>query len=177
MGKTHKEVNRTNIISGPCRSFTVGEREVGGTQEGVEVEFTNEYEAQTTDEMLDAAYLDKVGTQMVVKTALAEATLENLKLAWALNGDIVENPTEGTETLKIGMDSSVKEMSLEFIGPAPNGKERTYTVYRAVQMSASAHSIKKGEKQVFPVEFRILPDTTKPRGEEYGLIVDRTISE
>lgn len=177
MAKTHKEVNRSNIISGPCRSFKVGEREIGGTQEGVEVEFTNEYEDQSTDELLDAAYMEKTGTQMVVKTSLAEATLENLKLAWALNGDIVENSTEGTETLKIGMDSTVKEMTLEFIGPAPSGRERTYEVYRAVQMSASTHSIKKGEKQVFPVEFRILPDTTKPKGEEYGSVTDRTIVE
>lgn len=176
MGKTVKKVDSKNIVSGPCRSFKLGDREVGGTEEGVEVEFEQEMEEHGFDESTDIAMLEATSTKMTIKTSLAEATLENLKVAWNQAGAIVTNVETKTETLNIGVNGPVVEYPLEFIGPGPAGKERTYKVNRAVQMSASSHSVKKGEKVVFPVEFRVLPDTSLPEEQQYGSITDKVIS-
>lgn len=174
-GKTTKTVDSKNIIAGPCRKFSLGGREVGGTEEGVEVEFEQEFEEHGFDESTDAAKLEPTSTKMTIKTSLAEATLENLKVAWNLSSDIVADTTNKTETLKIGINSPVKEYPLEFVGPGPDGKERTYKVNRAIQMSASSHSVKKGSKVTFPVEFRILPDTSLPEEEQYGSVTDKVL--
>ena len=66
-----------------------------------------------------------------------------------------------------------REHTLTFIGPAPGEyKTRTYTVHRAINVSASEHSYVKNGEVVIPVEFEILPDMTQPEGEEWGTIVD-----
>lgn len=180
MPKTVKSVDKKNILFGACRSFTVGGVEIGGTDEGVEVEFTQEFEEHGYDESTDAAMLEAVSTQMVIRTSLAEATLDNLKIAWNQASAITEDTgPPKTRTLNIGVNSPIVEYALEFIGMGPTitegATERTYTAFRAVQMSTSAHSIRKGQKVVFPVEFRILPDDSKPDAEQYGTIVDKVI--
>jgi hypothetical protein len=177
MAKTIKKVDSKNIISGPCRSFKLGEREVGGTEEGVEVEFGQEFEEHAVDESTDAIMLEPTSTQMIIKTSFAEATLENLKVAWNQASAIVADPTAKTETLNIGINAPVIEYPLEFIGPGPAGKERTYKVHRAIQMSASSHSVRKGNKVVFPVEFRVLPKTDLPENQQYGSVTDKVITE
>jgi hypothetical protein len=175
MPKTVKKVDSKNIVSGPCRSFKLGNREVGGTEEGIEVEFEQEVEEHGFDESTDAAALEVTSTKMVIKTSLAEATLDNLKIAWNQAGAIVTNAETKTETLNLGINGGITEYPLEFIGPGPAGKERTYKVHRAVQMSASSHSVKKGNKVVFPVEFRVLPDTSLPDDQQYGSVTDKVI--
>ena len=93
-------------------------RNVGYTNNGVDITFTPTFGDVTVDQLLDVAKLYKSGMQVTLKTSFAEATLENLLLAIAQKGAIsgstatsavwsetqVGNPTGtlGTATLSEG---------------------------------------------------------------------------
>jgi len=69
-----------------------------------------------------------------------------------------------------------QEHTLILVGTAPNTtalvtKTRTYTTTRAIQYSGSEHSLNRNENVSFPVDFRILPNSSQT-GAEYGTIVD-----
>jgi hypothetical protein len=174
MPKTEKQTHKENLIFGPARKFALDAKDVGGTEEGVEIEYSQEFEEHGFDETTDAVKMEQTSSSFIIRTSLAEATLENLSTAWN-QGDVIEDTETGTRTLNIGINTGLKEHTLEVVGPGPDGYERTYNVGRVVQMSASAHSIRKANKQVFPVEFRVLPDTSKPDAEAYGSIVERRV--
>lgn len=166
-------------------SLTVGAqtlnlRDVGLTQEGVEVNYQPDFGEVEVDQYLDAGRLFKQKMTITVATTFAEATLENLVLVW----DDDQNPVGTTEKsiyLKPGeLGDAPKERVLIFAGPAPAGagslgkaKQRVYVATRAVSMDASAHALRRNEATVFPVSFRLLPDTTSSHS-SYGKIVDIT---
>lgn len=163
-------VDTANIIIGAGILKIDGE-EVGATRDGVVMGRTVEFYDVTCDQANGVIKKHLVNQTRVLRTSLLEATLENLKLAWG--GIIEEDDVEGTKTLKMGVKDGSEEHTLTFIGPAPGEyKTRTYTVHRAINVSASEHSYLKNGEVVIPVEFEILPDMTQPEGEEWGTIVD-----
>ncbi len=126
------------------------------------------------DQLGDAAKLIEQSVKIMLKTTLAEATLANLAIAWgrADAAFTLGTPANGG-TLDLGVNATGKphERTIRFTGKSPDNFNRTYTCHRAVSVSASMHSYKRGEATVFPVEFRILPDASAT-GSEYGTIVD-----
>jgi hypothetical protein len=164
-------VTTTNIIIGPCTSFKVGNQDVGGTTGGVSIEKKRTFTDIEVDQY--AGVIKKAIKQdtYTVKTTLAEATLQNLAYAW----DAAYN--SGTSTLNMGVASGANlaptEVTLTFIGPAPGGKQRTFTINRAVSMGAATPTMDRNKETVYAVEFECLPDLTKPAGQEYGTVVDQ----
>lgn len=146
--------------------------DMGYTMEGVEITLEPDMVDIIVDQLGDAARLIEQSIKVMIKTTLAEATLANLAIAWGRPDAAYTAGTNGGE-LKLGVNETGKptERQLQFIGKSPEGLDRTYTCNRAVSVSASGHSYKRGEATVFPVEFRILPDGSAT-GQEYGLIVD-----
>lgn len=63
-------------------------RNVGYTNNGVDITFTPTFGDVTVDQLLDVAKLYKSGMQVTLKTSFAEATLENLLLSIAQKGAI-----------------------------------------------------------------------------------------
>src|SRR5687768_11847985 len=59
-----------------------GWRDVGYTQDGLEVATDPSFADVEVDQLLDAAKIFKDGMGLSVSTTLAEATLENLLVAW-----------------------------------------------------------------------------------------------
>lgn len=163
-----------NILHGIALVLLDG-ADVGYTEGGVEVEKTMEIFEKEVDQELDACDVAVTKYTMVVRTTFAEDTLENIKRAWNESSTIttVTGPPAYRE-LKFGVQQEIPEHELIFIGYSPDKLQRKYVFYRAKRITASAKSLKKGEKTVIPVEFRCLADFTKPAGEEYGYVKDYT---
>lgn len=163
----------------------------GFTTEGIEVEYTPEFTDVEVDQLLDAAQIYKTRQSFSVRTTLAEATLENLQIVWAMPKEALvkysthttgfdgETLVEGDQLLGIGGGSLGEypvERSLAFIGNAPRRPgyktERIYHIRRVLQTEASSHGLRRGESTVFPVSFRCMPDPNHV-GNDYGLIKNR----
>lgn len=162
-------------------------RHLGFTTDGVELAYEPDFGEVEVDQLLDAAKMFKQGMTASVRTALAEATLANLVLAWGQAGtSLTAAPApDATEGEELGIAAGALldepiERSLAFIGPAPKSatnkkRERVYHVRRALNVEASSHSLAKTEATTIPVSLRLLPDPYYT-GKEYGIIRDRVIS-
>lgn len=166
----------------------------GFTTEGIEVEYTPEFTDVEVDQLLDAAQIYKTRQSFTVRTTLAEATLENLQIVWAMPKEaLVRYSTHSTdfegnelvagdEMLGIGGGSLGEypvERSLAFVGNAPRKPgyktERIYHVRRVLQTEASSHGLRRAESTVFPVSFRCMPDPNHP-GNDYGFVKGRVFT-
>lgn len=159
--------------------------DVGATQEGVEVAYEPDIGEVEVDQMMDAAKLFNQGLNVQMNTQLAEATLENLMIAWgapdsALDGDTFSIGSPGSNPI---------ERSAAVVGFAPDTettqtdqdshRERIYHARRIVSVEGSTHALRRTEATVFPASFRLLPlprsidGVDEYTGSEYGVIVDR----
>jgi len=164
-------IDVTQVIVG-AGTLEVDGVDVGATRDGVEMSRAIEFYDVQCDQVKATLKKAPTNQKRTVKTTLLEATLENLKLAWG--GTLVTSAgPPATKTLKMGLADGGEEHELVFVGPAPGTyKTRTVTFYRAVNVSQSATKyVKDGEVRI-EVEFEILPDLSKPAGEEWGTIVD-----
>lgn len=164
---------------------TTAWRHLGYTTDGVEFSYEPDFSEVEVDQLLDAAKMFKTGMTASVNTTLAEATLENLVLAWGQAGSTLgaaASPDTTGKELGIAagalLDEPV-ERSLVFVGPAPRNatskkQERLYHVRRALNVEASSHSLSKTDSTTIPVSLRVLPDPYYS-GKEYGIIRDRQI--
>ena len=156
----------TDVTVPPLNNF-----HVGATMDGVEVQYEPDYIDINVDQLKDAAKIFDNGYKMMVRTNLAEAVLDNLKVAWGMaDSTLTTTATTKTLTLPIKGDSPV-ERRLLVIGKSPTGQERRYYARRAISIEASGHSLKRAEATVFPTAFRILADPIYSNA-EYGFIKD-----
>lgn len=152
-------------------------RDVGYTQDGLEVSNDPSYTDVEVDQLLDAAKIFQDGMSVSLSTSFAEATLENLLVTWG----------QADETLTSGATSKIWTIDGGALGAAPlergliavgNGpeltgtnsySERTYHAYRVLSVESSAHSLSRAEATILPVTFRALPDNSG----KYGIVRDR----
>ena len=164
--------------------------ETGLTTEGIELSYEPTYGEVTVDQLLDVAKIFKQSLKVTLKTTLAEATLQNLEFAFGNANTVAYNSSSTVMSIPSGaIGSEPIERSLIFVSQyAPDGPvwgvsgssdpisgsntERLYFARRVVSMETSAHSLKRDAATVFPVTFRVLPDTAFT-GSEYGKIIDR----
>jgi len=156
---------------------------VGGTQGGVEISWEPDMVDIEVDQYGDAAKVIQSKVKVMVKTTLAEATLNNLALAWsydsATGGSDVINNNDGanTKTFLFGVQNVYPfEKAIQIVGNAPGSdaattKTRKFNTKRAISMESSTISMKRAEATVFAVSFRILP-VSADVGYEYGKIID-----
>lgn len=176
-------------------NVTASWKSVGYTSEGVDLSFEPEYGEVQVDQLLDVARIFKQGQRVMLNTTLTEGTLENLLIAiGGKDGDLpVASPASSgvrTQTMFINggaLNVAPVERSILVVGPAPESllvgsgntdkkAERIYIGYRALSMDTVGVGIKRDTATVFPVSFRLLPDSAKtaPDGNAtYGKIIDR----
>lgn len=152
-------------------------RDVGYTQDGLEVATDPSYSDVEVDQLLDAAKIFQDGMGFSVSTTFAEATLENLLVAWGQADSYLES-TSTVKEIEIdggSLGRAPLERGLIAVGNAPEKTgsneygERTYFVYRVLSVDAATHSMARAEATTIPVSFRALPaDNAK-----YGSIRDR----
>jgi hypothetical protein len=162
---------------GPIVAGTTGWRDVGYTQDGVEIATDPSWGEVEVDQLLDAAKIFKDGMGMSVSTTFAEATLENLLVAWGQRdsyltetANVIEAPLEGG-----ALGEAPLERGLIAVGNAPEKAnsnaygERTYFAYRVLSVDASTHTMARAEATTIPVTFRALPADNG----RYGSVRDR----
>lgn len=161
--------------------------DLGATQNGVEISWEPDMVDIEIDQYGDAARIVQSKVKVMVKTTMAEATLNNLAIAWNYDqnneGDHIKTNNDGanTKSFLFGAQSVFPyEKALVITGTAPGSaagaiKTRKFYTKRAISMESSSISMKRAEASVFAVGFRILPKT-EDVGYEYGKIVDSTVA-
>jgi hypothetical protein len=152
-------------------------RDVGYTQDGVEVSTDPTFEDVEVDQLLDAAKIFKSGMTLTVTTTFAESTLENLLVAWGQNAStLTSTATDKVEVIDGGtLGDAPVERGLIAVGNGPEKsgtnayQERTYRLYRVLSVEGSAHTLARADATVLPVSFRCLPADVGG----YGTIRDR----
>jgi hypothetical protein len=158
---------------------------VGGTQGGVEISWEPDMVDIEVDQYGDAAKVIQSKVKVMVKTTLAEATLNNLALAWSYDSAtggadvLANNDGSNTKTFLFGVQNVYPfEKAIQILGNAVGSdasvtKTRKFNTKRAISMESSTISMKRAEATVFAVSFRILP-VSSDVGYEYGKIIDQT---
>jgi hypothetical protein len=163
---------------------------LGATQEGVELAYEPDYGEVEVDQIRDAAILFNQMVTVNMNTTLAEATLENLLIAWGLADEYLQQAGDGkVSSFSIGVPSEEPvERTVAVIGkgaPATyeanvNGESETVTAKRdrlyhgrrVLSVEGSTLNLSRTENTAFPCTFRLLPDPAF-RDSEYGVILDR----
>ena len=158
--------------------------DVGATTGGVEISWEPDMVDIEIDQYGDAAKVIQSKVKVMVKTTLAEGTLNNLATAWSYDNvtggaDILaNNDGANTKSFLFGSQSVYPfEYALQIVGNAPGStasvtKTRKFNTKRAVSFASSMISMKRSEATVFEISFRVLP-VTEDAGYEYGKIIDQ----
>ena len=153
-------------------------REVGFTTDGVEFATDPTYDEITVDQQMDSVRIFKSGMTASISTTLAEATLENLVVAWGQASATLSALSSGSEMYVHGgeLGEAPVERGLIAVGNGPEvaagGKfaQRIYHLYRVLSVEGSTINMSRTDPTTIPVTFRALPDDTTGR---YGTIRDR----
>lgn len=181
-------------------------RNVGYTNNGLQITYNPTYGSVTVDQLLDTAKLFKESMEVMIATEMTEGTLENVLAVFGQAGNntsadaLSGNNTLTTEagfttgtagkTKTLGLAAGALgiapvERQLVAVGQSPtttdgtNNKttERVYYARRVLSVQQSQFSLARNNPTTFPVTFRLLPDgNTAYAGQEYGKIIDRILA-
>ena len=181
-------------------------RNVGYTNNGLQITYNPTYGSVTVDQLLDTAKLFKESMEVMIATEMTEGTLENVLAVFGQSGTndydgaitasktltTESGYTTGTADAKktLGLAAGAlgvapTERQLIAVGQSPsttdgsNSKstERIYYARRVLSVQQSQFSLARNNPTTFPVTFRLLPDgNTAYAGQEYGKIIDRILA-
>ena len=158
-------------------------RNVGYTNNGLQVTYNPSYGSVTVDQLLDTAKLFKESMEVMIATEMAEGTLENVLAVFGQRSDTLDGTTDPkVKTLGLAggaLGEAPTERQLIAVGQAPttasaSATERVYYARRVLSVQQSQFSLARNAASTFPVTFRLLPDGAYA-GQEYGFIVDRVL--
>jgi hypothetical protein len=176
-------------------------KNVGYTNNGLQITYNPTYGNVTVDQLLDSAKLFKESMEVMIATEMAEGVLENVLAVFGQPGTISggsvttvtssetltsADPTSSTPK-QLGLAagallSAPVERQLVAVGPAPDyavtsyiKNERVYYARRVLSVQQSQFSLARNTPTTFPVTFRLLPESAYA-GSEYGKIIDRVYS-
>lgn len=148
-----------DIINLSTYAAQSGWNDLGATKTGVTVVRNNTEEVFDVDQILGNIDTRPVDWEQTVTTALAEASLQRMQIAWE-GGSI--STGGGEETMGVGNPLTYTKRRLAVLILKADGKIRAH-VYRLVTRGAvesSAVFNKTGDQVTFPVQFRALADTS-----------------
>ncbi len=166
---------------------TFGYRNVGYTNNGLQVTYNPSYGSVTVDQLLDTAKLFKESMEVMIATEMAEGTLENVLAVFGQRSTTLNSTGTGIGAQdKLGLAGGAlgeapTERQLIAVGQAPTAEatatERVYYARRVLSVQQSQFSLARNAASTFPVTFRLLPSGDSANaGQEYGFIVDRVLS-
>ena len=153
-------------------------RNVGYTNNGLQITYNPSYGSVTVDQLLDSAKLFKETMEVMIATEMAEGTLENVLAVFGQSSSTLTGSTLGLAAGALG--EAPVERQLVAVGQAPttaasSKTERVYYARRVLSVQQSQFSLARNAASTFPVTFRLLPSgAAGDAGAEYGTIVDRT---
>jgi len=162
-----------------------GYRNVGFTNNGLQITYNPTYDSVTVDQLLDTAKLFKSAMEVMIATEMSEGTLENIATVFGQPASTLsDNAVAGTGNVKtLGLEAGAlgaapTERQLIAVGQAPTASsttsERVYYARRVLSVQQSQFSLARTTPTTFPVTFRLLPDAAYA-GSEYGKIIDRVL--
>jgi hypothetical protein len=162
-------------------------RNVGYTNNGLQISYQPTYDSVTVDQLLDTAKLFKSAMQVQISTEMAEGTLENVLAVFGQKKSTLESDGSGlaaTDTLGLeagALGSAPTERQLIAVGQGPTSEasatERVYYARRVLSVEQSQFSLARTAATTFPVTFRLLPSGDSAHvGSEYGKIIDRVLA-
>jgi len=179
-------------------------RNVGFTNNGLQITYNPTFEDVTVDQLLDAAKLFKSAMQVMIMTEMTEGTLQNVLTVFGQGTDTLTKngtetsdlyPTKGATSannvdIALGFEAGAlgtapTERQLVAVGQAPTWAvsgstevsattERVYYARRVLSVQQTQFTLARNTPTTFPVTFRLLPDS-RYAGSEYGKIIDRVI--
>ena len=152
-------------------------RNVGFTNNGLQITYNPTYGSVTVDQLLDTAKLFKESMEVMIATEMSEGTLENILVVFGQKKSTLSGSTLGIEAGALGVAPT--ERQLIAVGQAPTNvspnSERVYYARRVLSVQQSQFSLARNNPTTFPVTFRLLPSGDSAyAGQEYGKIIDRT---
>lgn len=174
-------VSRATWVTPASPTLPTGWKNVGFTQDGLEIATDPSYGEVEVDQLLDAALIFKDGMGLTISTTFAEATLENLLVAWGQSSTVatgsVTTPAGTYEQIDIlggSLGEAPLERALVAIGNSPRAAaggaygERIYHAYRVLSTEAATVSVARADASTIPVTFRAMPDDNG----KYGVVRD-----
>ena len=172
-------------------------RNVGFTNNGLQITYNPTFDSVTVDQLLDTAKLFKSAMEVMIATEMSEGTLENVLVVFGQPDDPANNSaiTQNNTIIKSGAGNAHKtelglaagalgiaptERQLIAVGQAPttagSQTERVYYARRVLSVQQSQFTLARSAPTTFPVTFRLLPTAmTGYEGQEYGKIIDRVL--
>ncbi len=162
-------------------------RNVGFTNNGLQISYQPTFDSVTVDQLLDTAKLFKSAMMVQISTEMAEGTLENILAVFGQKkGTLASAGTGATATDTLGLEAGAlgaapTERQLIAVGQAPTSEasatERVYYARRVLSVEQSQFSLARTAATTFPVTFRLLPSGDSAHvGSEYGKIIDRVLT-
>ena len=162
-------------------------RNVGYTNNGLQISYNPTYDSVTVDQLLDTAKLFKSAMEVTIATEMSEGTLENVLVVFGQGRSTLTSDGSGTTaTDTLGLEAGAlgaapTERQLIAVGKAPTSEasatERVYYARRVLSVQQSQFSLARTTPTVFPVTFRLLPSGNSAHaGSEYGKIIDRVLA-
>jgi len=157
-------------------------RNVGYTNNGLQVTYNPSYGSVTVDQLLDSAKLFKETMEVMIATEMAEGTLENVLAVFGQRSDTLTDSGKKLGLAGGALGEAPTERQLIAVGQAPTSStesstERVYYARRVLSVQQSQFSLARNAASTFPVTFRLLPSGESTHsGSEYGFIVDRVLS-
>ena len=162
-------------------------RNVGYTNNGLQISYQPTYDSVTVDQLLDTAKLFKSAMQVQISTEMAEGTLENVLAVFGQKSStLTSTGSAATAVDTLGLEAGAlgaapTERQLIAVGQAPTSEasatERVYYARRVLSVEQSQFSLARTAATTFPVTFRLLPSGDSAHsGSEYGKIIDRVLS-
>ena len=162
-------------------------RNVGFTNNGLQISYQPTYDSVSVDQLLDTAKLFKSAMTVQISTEMAEGTLENVLAVFGQKKDTLVSTgsalsavdTLGLEAGALG--AAPTERQLIAVGQGPTSQatatERVYYARRVLSVEQSQFSLARTAATTFPVTFRLLPSGDSSHvGSEYGKIIDRVLT-
>jgi hypothetical protein len=155
-------------------------RNVGYTNNGLQITYNPSYGSVTVDQLLDSAKLFKETMEVMIATEFAEGTLENVLGVFGQSAATLTASGKQLGLAAGALGEAPVERQLVAIGQAPttaasSKTERVYYARRVLSVQQSQFSLARNAASTFPVTFRLLPSgAAADERAEYGTIVDRT---
>lgn len=163
-----KDVTKIKVLT-ESHTLSVDGNDVGYLKGETVIEKTVDTNAIEVDQIRAPLEFYPMSTAMSVTCTLAQASLENLKIAWN------ESPAIAGGVLKGGVVTDLPIHTLQFTGVyRVDGTDttRVLAVFKCQNFASAGNSQNYGNIAVVPYTFSMLPDTTKAAGEEFYTLTD-----
>ena len=163
-----KDVTKIKVLT-ESHTLSVDGTDVGYLKGETVISKTVDTNAIEVDQIRAPLEFYPMSTGVTVTCMIAQASLENLKIAWN------ESPAIAGGVLKGGVVTILPIRALQFTGVYRvdgTNTTRVLDVFRCQNFAESGNSQNYGNIATVPIVFTMVPDTAKAAGEEFYTLTD-----